>query len=226
MIEHGPNPEVDIDAVKLERRDAPYQLRGDFLEVCDCYTICPCWTGRNPDEAICTGVFAWVIAGGEIDGVPVAGRTVVSVSTHEGHRDEAKQRVRLFVDREASDGEIKVLAPAFAGLLGGPLGDLGRILGELLGVERREIKIESEGRRTRLTVGRSIEADAYILVTPTGEATTLANARLSAVLGSPAEVGIASRFRVGMPGFGLDLDLRGRSAMRGTFAYRNEPPEP
>ena len=49
--------------------DKAYALRGDFLEVCNCKTICPCWTGRAPDEEVCTGVFAWVIDDGEIDGV-------------------------------------------------------------------------------------------------------------------------------------------------------------
>ena len=26
-------------------RAAPYRFRGTFYEACDCYTICPCWTG-------------------------------------------------------------------------------------------------------------------------------------------------------------------------------------
>ena len=42
----------------------PYAMQGAFLEVCDCWTICPCWTGRGPDEDVCTGVFAWVIEDG------------------------------------------------------------------------------------------------------------------------------------------------------------------
>jgi hypothetical protein len=210
----------------IKREDVAYQLEGDFLEVCDCFTICPCWTGRSPDEEVCTGVFAWVIAKGEIDDVRVAGRTVVSISTHEGHRDQAHQRVHIFVDEAASDAEIGVLAPTFAGLRGGPLGDLGRILGELHSVERKAIRVETEGRRTRLTVDRSIEAEAQTMVGPNGEIMTLANARLSSVLGNPAEVGVASRFRIGMPGTGIDIDLHDRSAMRGAFAYRHNPEKP
>lgn len=223
MNEHGPIPDLDPN---IEREEVAYELKGDFLEVCDCFTICPCWTGRSPDEGICTGVFAWVIQTGNIDGIGVSGRTVVSVSTHEGNRDQAHQRVQMFIDEPASNAEIEALAPTFAGLRGGPLGDLGRILGELLGVERRAIQVETEGRRTRLTVGRSIEAETQSIVGPNGEPMALSNARLSTVLGNPAEVGLASRFRVGMPGSGIDLDLRGRSAMRGTFSYRHDPKKP
>lgn len=220
MNEHGGMP---VPGPDLERRDVAYDLQGDFLEVCDCFTICACWTGGAPDEGECTGVFAWVIGQGSIDGVGVAGRTVVSVSTHEGHRDQAHQRVQIFVDEAASDAEVAVLAPTFAGLRGGPLGDLGRILGVLDAVERKSIQVAIDGARAKLTVGRSIEASTRLLVGPNGQIMTLANAKLSTVLGNPAEVGVASRFRVGMPGSGIDLDLRGRSAMRGAFAYRHEP---
>jgi len=45
-------------------RAAPYRFRGTFYEACDCYTICPCWTGGAPDDGGCTGVFAWAIEAG------------------------------------------------------------------------------------------------------------------------------------------------------------------
>ena len=34
-------------------RAAPYRFRGTFYEACDCYTICPCWTGGAPDDGGC-----------------------------------------------------------------------------------------------------------------------------------------------------------------------------
>ncbi len=216
-----------MDPITLpEARQAKYSLKGNFLEVCDCFTICPCWTGRAPDEGSCTGVFGWMIETGRIDGVDVSKRKVVSISTHEGHRENAHQKVMIFVDAKASDREVDVLAAAFAGLLGGPLGELAVILGEILSVERMPIEITSEGRRSHMTVGRTIEADTYVLVGATGQNTTLSQARLSVVLGDPAEVGVASRLKVGMPGQGIDFDLRGRSAIRGSFHYQHDPKKP
>lgn len=210
---------LEVPAPRL----VPYDLSGDFLEVCDCFTICPCWTGRSPDDGECTGVFAWAVAEGTIDGVDVGGRTVVSVSTHEGHRDSSHQRVLLFVDEGTDDGQAPLLLGAFAGLFGGPLGDLGRILGTLLAAARAEIAVDLWGARARLTVGRVIEAESAPVLGPAGAPTTLSGARLSVVLGDPAEVGVARRLKMALPWYGLDLDLRGRSAMRGAFAYRHEP---
>ncbi|MFC0341186.1 DUF1326 domain-containing protein [Paracoccus niistensis] len=201
----------------------PYTLSGDFLEVCDCFTICPCWTGRSPDNGECTGVFAWAIREGQIDGLDMAGRRVVSVSTHEGHRDGADQQVLLFVDDGAGDKEARLLVGTFSGIFGGPLGDLGRILGTLLGAARAKIELDLSGRRARLSVGRVIAAESTPVIGATGRATQLSDARLSAVLGDPAEVGVARSLKVALPWHGLDIDLRERSAMRGPFAYTHDP---
>ena len=198
-------------------------MKGEFLEVCDCFTICPCWTGRDPDEDVCTGVFAWVIEDGQIDGVDVGGLTVVSASTHAGNRADAHQRVQLFVSEDAGEAQVQALAGAFGGLYGGPLDELGNILGELVGVERVPIEIDFAQRRAKLTVGRAITADTKTIIGPNGDPMTLAGAKLSNVLGTPAEVGESLRLKVSLPALGVQLDLQGRSAMRGRFSYRHEP---
>ncbi|WP_043345533.1 DUF1326 domain-containing protein [Belnapia moabensis] len=219
----GPNPALPE---MPQARAVPYAMQGTFLEVCDCWTICPCWTGRGPDEDVCTGVFAWVIENGRIDDVDVGGLTAVSVSTHTGHRKDAQQRVQIFVSDDADDAQALALAGAFSGLYGGPLGELGRLLGDLAGVARAPIEIDLAARRAKLTVGRSIATETKTLTGLNGEPMTLAGARLSNVLGTPAEVGESLRLKVGMPSLGVQLDLQGRSAMRGRFSYRHEPGEP
>jgi len=226
MNTHDPSLPPTTGPALPAARAVPYALRGEFLEVCDCYTICPCWTGSSPDEGACIGVFAWVVEHGAIDGVDVGGQAAVSVSTHSGHREGASQRVMLFVGETATDAQAQALAGAFSGVYGGPLGELAGLLGELLGIERVPIEVEFGARRAMLTVGRRIVADTSTLLGHAGRPTTLVDAKLSAVLGSPAEVGVSRRFKVGLPGHGIDLDLRGRSAMRGRFAYEHDPASP
>lgn len=220
-LDHGHGDGLDPPVARV----APYALQGDFLEVCDCFTICPCWTGRAPDEDVCTGVFAWVIESGQIDGVDVGGQIAVSVSTHSGHRKDAQQQVQLYVSEDASDDQARVLGGAFSGLYGGPLGELGRLLGELVGVERAPIEVEFKARRATLSVGQRITADTESLTGANGELTMLSGAKLSTVLGTPAEVGESQHVRIDVPRLGIQLDLRGRSAMRGRFAYRHAPDE-
>jgi hypothetical protein len=193
-----------------------------FFEACDCYTICPCWLGNSPDGDECTGIFAWDIQAGKIDGVDVAGLLAVSVSHHSGLRDEARQRVVIFIDERASRVQADALAAAFSGRLGGPLQELGDLLGELLGVERAPIELRREGRMTTLTVDRRIRVEGAATEGPAGRM-TLSEGKLSKVLGSPAEVGESGRFRVALSTQAMDLDLRGRSTMSGRFSYIHLP---
>lgn len=208
---------------KPEPRKAPYQFQGSFYEACDCYSICPCWTGNSPDEGECTGIFAWDIEAGFIDGVDVAGLRAVSVSQHAGLRGEARQRVMIFIDDRATPRQTDVLLAAFSGSLGGSLRELTDLLGEFLGAEQAPITLRREGRLTTLTVGRHIRVEGTATEGPSGRLMTLSDGLLSNVLGSPAEIGESCRFRVGLSAHKMNLDLRGRSTMAGRFSYEHSP---
>ena len=209
---------------KPEVRDAPYQLSGAFYEACDCYTICPCWTGNNPDEGACTGIFAWEIEEGIIDGVDVAGLRAVSVSQHAGYRgDEARQRVVMLIDDSATQRQSDALVAALTGSLGGPLQELADLLGELLGVEHAPVTLRRDGRLTTLSVGKRLLVEGVAIEGPSGRTTTLSEGKLSEVLGTPAEAGESWRMRVGLAAHGMELDLRGRSTMSGRFSYEHTP---
>jgi hypothetical protein len=184
--------------------------------------VCPCWIGNSPDGGECTGVFAWEIEAGTIDGVDVAGLLAVSVSHHGGPRDEAKQRVMIFVDDRATRVQADALAAAFSGRLGGPLQELGDLLGELVGVERAPITLRREGRLTTLTVDGQIKVEGTTREGPSGPM-TLKDGKLTKVLGSPAEIGESGHFRVSLAAHAMDLDVTGRSTMSGRFSYTNEP---
>jgi hypothetical protein len=203
-------------------RDLPYRMDGEFVELCDCTTVCPCWLDRPPTENRCTGAFAWAVDSGEIQGTDVSGRRIVSVSFHSGHRDTGGQEVFLFVDEDAPDDQYDLLALTFSGRGGGPLGELGTLMGTLRGTERAAIDVSSTGRFVSLTVDQRIRGDAQVLLGADGGVTQLSHGRLSSVLGATAEVGTSSAFRVDLGAVGFGIDVRGRAAMRGRFSYRNE----
>src|SRR5437870_1204666 len=122
-----------------------YRLVGRFLEACDCFAICPCWIDEVADEGRCTGVFVWDITNGEAKGHDVSGLRVASVSFHEGKRSTARQSVVLLIDDQASDPQASVLGDVFSGRSGGPLADLGDMLGELIAERRARIDITWDG---------------------------------------------------------------------------------
>jgi hypothetical protein len=197
-----------------------YRLSGHFFELCDCSSICPCWLGDEPNDGRCTGVFAWSITSGVIDGVDVTGCKVVSASFHTGNRRDGGQDVFLFVDEGCTDRQAEALADAYTGKLGGPLGELATLLGELRGTAKAPIELINNDRTTTLSVGRSIGGTAEVLFGTDGQVTELAHSPVSDVLAARAEVGRTADFRVNLGATGFDLEVTGRAAMRGRFTYR------
>lgn len=63
-----------------------YQISGTFIEACDCFDLCPCWVNDAADQGHCTGLVAWSIQKGAIDGVSVAKCRVVAVTAHGARR--------------------------------------------------------------------------------------------------------------------------------------------
>jgi hypothetical protein len=198
-----------------------YRLSGHFFELCDCSSICPCWLGDEPTDGRCTGVFGWSVTSGVIGGTDVAGNKIVSASYHTGNRQDGGQDVYLFVDENSSDRQAEALADAFTGKLGGPLGELAKLMGELRGTARASIELINSDRTTTLRVGSSISGTAEVLFGTDGQVTELSHSPLSDVLGSRAEVGRTADFRLNLGAPGFDLEVTGRAAMRGRFAYRS-----
>jgi hypothetical protein len=198
-----------------------YHVSGQFFELCDCYTICPCWVGKPPDDGRCTGAFCWAVEAGTIGDLDVSGRSVVSVSFHAGHRDNGGQEVTLFVDDDASDEQFTALASTFTGGYGGPLRELSRLMGVLREATRVPISLSTRDDYLSVTVGRMVTGDGSVLRGGDGEITELRSGRLSEVLGPRAEVGSRSTFRIDLGGQATSIEVAGRAAMRGAFTYES-----
>jgi hypothetical protein len=197
-----------------------YRMRGRFLEACDCSVPCPCWFDEEPDEDACTGLIAWQIEQGEIDGVDVSGLSAVSVSQHGGRREHShKMAVALFLDESAEEAQHDAMKKAFSGAIGGPLGELAEMTSELLAVEPAAITIATDGATTRLNVGPAITTESTVLTGATDRVITIGDGVMSTLLGTPGEVGKTRVFSLRLSAHDIELDLSDRSATSGRFSY-------
>jgi hypothetical protein len=194
-------------------------MQGRFLEACDCFVPCPCWFQQAPSEGECTGLMAWQIEQGEIDGVDVSGLSAVSVSHHGGHRDDPHQmRVALFVDAAGSDEQREALGRTFTGKLGGPLKELGDLMPAAADeVVPTKITYTTDGARTRVAAGKQVRTRTKLLRGSTKRPISVADGRLATLLGTPAEFGEASEFKVDVAE--IHVDRTGRSTSGGRFSY-------
>lgn len=199
-----------------------YCMSGRFFEACDCYVPCPCWFQEDPDDGECSGVVAWQIEDGEIDGVSVTGLSVVSVSQHGGNREHSHQmRVVLLLDQDAGDEQRKALDEAFSGRLGGPLADLAKLTGDLTAVEPAQITFVEENGSAHIEVPERVAVRSEVVHGPTKRPITIGDGMLAILLGTPAAVGKSSRYHLSFSAAGIDIDVTGRSTTSGQFSYEH-----
>lgn len=185
-----------VPTCRTKGKSVAYDLTGTLLEVCTCDVNCACcWTGSEPTGDACDRVVAWQIDTGSVDGVDVSGITLAMLGMldHQG----APVKSMIFIPSAASDEQATLLVDLWSGKLGGPMADLARMLGDIVGVERTTIDYREGGH---LVIGERVAAD---VATATPDGTPVA----------------ADGYRANVPELGVSLSVQGQRAVHGAFHF-------
>jgi hypothetical protein len=196
-----------------------YQLEGRLLEVCNCNVLCPCWVGEDPDGGTCDAIVAYHIDDGQIEGVDVSGLTLAILNHIPGNILQGNWRVLLCIDVRATPEQQDRLLQLFSGKLGGPVADLARLIGEIVGIERVPITFTVEGGQGRIQIGSYGQAELAPFRGMAGQPTALHDSIFSTIPGSPAYVGKAALFELDAPHYGFQLSLSDHNAVQGHFRF-------
>lgn len=219
-----------------------YKLSGEFLEACDCYVVCPCWLGNDPDEAHCVGMFVWFINEGSVicEGKPVdvAGAAVAAMTTHEGDKSERRRTV-LYIDARRTtheDAAVQALSRAFRGELEGPLSTLQKTVFGTVTLTVGNATISTDHVAQGVV---RIDSAEPAMVTVHGEdgvevaSSTSSTKALfgssdrSVLIGTNLEKEVSDRitlrrgsaFKMNVPLLDIEVNVAERSAVTGTFSY-------
>jgi hypothetical protein len=198
-----------------------WKIEGRYFENCNCNAPCPCTASLDmgADNERCTPVLAFHIDSGEVEGVDVAGLSVVAVADTPRVMTEGNWRLGVLIDAAASDEQAEKLGAVFSGELGGPMEALGPLLGENLGAERAPIEFSSEGGSHSLKVGDAIEVEVEDIVpfgSESGKPARLVNIFHPA--GSEMNLGRSRGSRVSA--FGMDYSMAaGTSGFSTEFSW-------
>jgi hypothetical protein len=143
-----------------------WKLKGSYVETCSCDLMCPCNMsfdhGATYDYCRVTLVFD--IREGDVEGTDIAGRKVALIADTPKVMTEGNWRVGMFIDDQASDEQADKLAAVFSGQLGGPMGALGPLVGEMLGVERAPFEVRHDGLSHSVRIGDAIDFEIEDIV--------------------------------------------------------------
>ena len=196
-----------------------YHLEGRLLEVCNCRVLCPCWIGEDPDNGTCDTIVAWHFDKGTIEGVDVSGQTIALIAHVPGNILQGNWKAAVYVDSTASQQQKDAILKVYTGQLGGPVGDLVKLVGEVVSVESVPITFDVQGGKGTLKVGDAGYAELEPYKGATGAATTLTDTIFSTVPGAPVFVGKAPHYRSKNAKLGIDLDIKDHNALQSVFVF-------
>ena len=196
-----------------------YNLDGALLEVCTCNILCPCWVGEDPDNGDCQSIMAWHFNSGTIDGVDVSGLTFAGVMDIPGNVLAGNWRAMVYMDDKSTPQQEEALLNLYTGKLGGPVADLVKLIGNVVGVERVPITFNLQGVAGSVKIGDAAEAEIVAYKGATGKESALYDTIFTTVPGAPAYVGKASNYRANVPSLNININLKDHNAVSGPFHF-------
>ena len=196
-----------------------YHLEGRLLEVCNCKVLCPCWIGEDPDFGTCDTIVAWRFDKGSIEGVDVAGRTIALIAHVPGNILEGNWRAAVYLDDKVSPQQEEAILKVYTGKLGGPVGELVKLIGEVVSVEKVPITFDVQGGKGTIKLGDAGYAELEPYKSASGATTTLTDTVFSTVPGAPVFVGKSPRYRAKNDKLGINLDMKNHNALQSTFMF-------
>jgi hypothetical protein len=144
----------------------PWSLKGSYAETCSCELMCPCNLSFDHGATydFCRVTLVFDIREGDVDGTDIGGLTVALIADTPKVMTEGNWKLGVFIDEQASDEQAEKLVQVFSGQLGGPMGALAPLVGEMLGVERVPIEVHNDGLRHSVRIGDVIDFEIEDIV--------------------------------------------------------------
>jgi hypothetical protein len=143
-----------------------WSLRGNYAETCSCELMCPCNLSFDHGATydFCRVTLVFDIREGDIEGTDIGGLKVALIAETPKVMTDGNWKLGVFIDERASDEQAEKLGQVFGGQLGGPMGALAPLVGEMLGVERVPIDVQDDGLRHSVRIGDAIDFEIEDIV--------------------------------------------------------------
>ena len=143
-----------------------WNMRGTYIESCSCELMCPCNLSfaHGATYDFCRVTLVFNLKQGTVEGTDISGSKVALIADTPKVMTDGNWRVGVFVNDDASDEQLDKLIQVFSGQLGGPMGALAPLIGEMLGVERAPFQIDDDGLLHSVVVGDVIDFQVQDIV--------------------------------------------------------------
>ena len=181
-----------------------WDIRGQYMEPCNCDFICPCILMGlgGATHGTCLFAMAFRIDEGNFDGTSLNGVKFVLVGRTPETMDKGNWEVGVIADSQASPEQQDALAKITSGAAGGPVSNLAPLMGKFLGLESRPIEFEGDGNQWTVRVPEMLDQSVAGVRGLGGEDMYIDN------VGHPAanRLGLAHATHSRFHAFGIDFE--------------------
>ncbi len=211
----------------VEATAPAWSLRGEYFENCNCAVACPCIFSAaapftsQPTEGACEVAFGFHLDQGAFGDVSLDDLNVAMIARTPGPMIEGNWTVALYVDERADARQQEALSAIFSGAVGGVMGGLAPLIGEVLGVKAVPITYRREGKRRAVEIPDLMHLAVRATPSVMGEDAEVVatNAHPFAPQGVAMAVGEEGS---GWADYGLRWDNSGRNGHYGAITWSND----
>ncbi len=188
-----------------------WTIKGELFLNCSCEVFCPCVVSlgkHKPTEGHCHAWMAVRIDQGGYGDADLSGLNIGLFVEIPGRMGEGGWKVGIYVDEQATDVAFDGIVQIFSGAAGGTTGLLGMLTSEVLGVERTEVIIETDGNTRRIIVGKKIQGEIAAVMGADNETPVMVK---NTKYWMGADVTVAKGTRSRVRDFGRVWDFDGKS---------------
>src|SRR5205814_6454551 len=121
---------------------------------------------------------------------------------------EGNWRAAVYLDNKVSPQQEEAILKVYTGKLGGPVGELVKLIGEVVSVEKVPIMFDVQGGKGTIKLGDAGYAELEPYKSAPGPTTTLTDTVFSTVPGAPGFVGRSRRYRPKKDKLGINPAMR------------------
>jgi hypothetical protein len=136
-----------------------WDVKGLFMEACNCEAMCPCVVGNAPTAGLCGVLAGHHIQSGRKGDVALDGLNVVRMFYSPAHMAKGNWRAAFYIDERASPAQREALSAIFSFQPGGAFAPQAGLVSEVLGVKFVPITFEAHGRQWKMAMSGIGDAD-------------------------------------------------------------------
>ncbi len=134
-----------------------WRIRGDILEVCNCNVACPCNFGGDPSSGFCEAAQGYRIQEGNLGNNQLGGINFAMYLRMPGKPFEGNWTLGVYVDQQATEGQMQALGTILSGQAGGVFGLLAGLIGTALPPKQVPITFETVNGEHHVSVPGLLE---------------------------------------------------------------------